>query len=126
MKSPVTAAVPTASASVGTHQPVGELLGMVLHPGVADRRGFDEPRDLAGGGRGADADGADRELAVADDGRGKDRLALGPHDRQPFAGDGLLVDHRVTVDDLAVDRDDFAGIDYDLVADHKRGGRDRA
>ena len=106
-------------------QPVGELLGVVLHPRIADRRGFDQLRDLPGGGEIADADGADRQLAVADDGRGEHGFAFRPHDRQALAGDGLLVDHGVAVDDLAVDRNDLARIDDDLVADHQLGGRYR-
>jgi len=36
------------------NQPIGKSLGMILHPGVADRRGFHEVHDLAGGGRRAD------------------------------------------------------------------------
>ena len=106
-------------------QPVGELLGVVLHAGVADRRRFDQPRDLPGGGEIADADGAHRQLAVADDGGGEHRFTFRPHDRQALAGDGLLIDHGVAVDDLAVDGNHLAGIDDDLVADHELGGRYR-
>jgi hypothetical protein len=62
-------------------QPVGELLGMVLHTGVADRRRFHEPRDLPGGGEIADADGAHGQLAVAHNRRGEHRFALRAHDR---------------------------------------------
>ena len=79
---------------------------------------FDEPRDLAGGSERADPNGAHRQLAVADDSGGKDRFALGAHDRQAFARDGLLIDHRMTVDDLAVDRNNLARIDHHLVAGH--------
>ena len=117
--------MPTARPSVGDDQPVGELLGMVLHARVADRRGFDQSRDLAGGGRRADAYGANRQLSVANDGGGEYRFALRPHDRQSLAGDRLLIDHGVTVDDLAVDRNDLAGIDDDLVADRELPSRNR-
>ena len=37
--------------------------------------------------------------------------------RQTFAGDGLLVDRGVAVDDLAVDRDHLAGIDHHQILD---------
>jgi hypothetical protein len=88
----------------------------------ADRRRFDERRDLPGGGRGAGADG---ELAVANDGRGEDDPAFVAHHRQALAGDGLLVDHGVAVDDLAVDRNHLTRIDDDQVADRESRCRDR-
>jgi len=106
-------------------QPVGELLGVVLHAGVADRRRLDQPRDLPRGGEIADADGARRQLAVSDDGGGEHGFTFRPHDRQALAGDGLLIDHGVAVDDLAVDGNYLAGIDDHLVADHELGGRYR-
>ena len=40
------AAVPVARAKRRQHQPIGKFLGVVLHPRVADRRRFDEARDL--------------------------------------------------------------------------------
>ncbi len=86
-------------------EPVGEAFGMVLHAGVADRRGFDQPHDLAGGGRRPDAQGTQRDLALADDGSGEGRFALAAMHRQALAGDRLLVDGGGAVDDLAVDRD---------------------
>ena len=89
---------------------------MVLHPRVADRRGFDEVHDLAGGRRRADPHRAHRDLAIANDGGGEHGLAHSPVHRQTFAGDGLLVDGGVAVDDLAVDRDHLAGIDHNEVA----------
>ena len=125
MKSAVSAARADRQSQRRHHQTVGKLFGVVLHPRVADRRGFDQRRDLAGGGLGADADGADGELAVANDGRGEDGRAPVAHHRQALAGDGLLVDRGVAVDDLAVDRDHLARIDHDEVADRelRRGDR---
>jgi hypothetical protein len=98
---------------------------VVLHARIADRGGFHESRDLTGRREGADSNCAHRDLAVADDGGGKHRFALGAHYRQAFARDGLLIDHRMTVDDLAVDRNDLARIDHYLVAGDKFAGRHR-
>ena len=44
------------------------------------------------------------------------------HDRQSLAGDRFLVDHGVTVDNLAVDRNDVAGIDDNMII-HRQLGR---
>ena len=75
--SAVSAALPTARPSVGSHQPVGEAFRVVLHPRVADRRAVDKLGDLAGGGVGADARGADGDLAFAQHGGGEHHLAGG-------------------------------------------------
>ena len=98
---------------------------MVLHAGVAHRRGLHEVGDLARRGVGADADGAQGQLAFADHRRRERRRALAARDRKAFAGDGLLVDGGETFDDLAVDRDHLAGIDDDEIAhcELRRGDR---
>ena len=81
--------------------------------------------DLPGSGLRADPNGADCQLTVADDGCGKRRLALAARDRQALARNGLLIDQRAPVDDLAVDRDHLAWVDDDLVADREFRCRDR-
>jgi hypothetical protein len=106
-------------------QAVRQPLGMVLHPGIADRRGLHEMGDLPGSGLRADPNGADCQLTVADDGCGKRRLALAARDRQALARNGLLIDQRAPVNDLAVDRDHLAWVDDDLVADREFRCRDR-
>jgi hypothetical protein len=116
---------PDRQAERRRHQPVGELLGMVLHPRIADRRRLDQPCDLPGRRGGADADGAHRQLAIADDCCREYRFPFRPHDRQSLAGDRLLIDHGVTVDDLAVDGNNFARIDDHFVARYQLGGRYR-
>ena len=99
------------------HEAVGEFLRVILHAGIADRRRLDQLSDLACGRRRTNANGADRELAVANNGCGEHRLTLAAHHRQPFAGDGLLIDHSVAVDDLAVDRNHVTRIDDHFIAD---------
>ena len=64
-----------ATPSVGSDQAVGEFFGVVLHARVADRRGIDQPHDLAGGGVGADARRAYRQLSFARHGRRERRFA---------------------------------------------------
>ena len=123
MKSPVSRGGSDRQAQSRRDEPVGELLGMILHARIADRRGFDQPRDLAGRRGGANPYGANRQLSVANDGGGEYRLAFRPHDRQSLAGDRFLVDHGVTVDDLAIDRNDVAGIDDDMIIDRQLGRR---
>ena len=107
------------------HQPVGETFRVVLHPRVADRRVVDELGDLAGGGAGPDAQRAHRDLALAQHGGGEHRLARRARDRQALAGDGLLVDQRGAVGDLAVHRDHLAGIDHHQIAGGELGGGHR-
>ena len=106
-------------------QPVGQPLGVVLHAGVADRRGFDETHDLSGRGVGADPGRAYRQMAIADYRRRERRVTLAARYRQAFAGDGLLVDQSLSGDDLAVDRDHAAVVDDDFVADCELAARDR-
>ncbi len=107
------------------NEAVGEALGVVLHAGVADRRGLHEMGDLARRGVDADAQRAHAQLSVAKDGGGEHCLAFAAGDRQAFAGDGLLVDRRASFDDLAVDGDHFAGINHHEIADRQFARRDR-
>ena len=112
---------PTASAQRRQHQAVGETFGVVLHARVADRRRVDQPHDLAGcrvrahpQSRGSSI--VPRAVTVAAKAASPDAA----HHRQALAGDGLLVDQRAAVDDLAIDRNHLAGIDHDLIADRQR------
>lgn len=54
---------------------------------------------------------------------GKHRIADRPRDRESFAGDGLLVDHGGTMEDIAVGRYHLTGIDDHHVADSQFGRR---
>ena len=117
LKSRVTAAVPTAKRKGRQDQPVGETLGMVLHAGVADRGRFHETRDLPRRGVDAHAQRPHAQLSVAQDGGGEGGVADAAGDRQAFSGDRFLIDRRAPLDDLPIDRDHFAGVDHDHVAD---------
>ena len=78
---------------------------------------FDQPNDLAGCRVRADPRRADGQLSLARHRGGEGRFADAAHHRQSLAGDGLLVDQRAALDDLAIDRNHLAGIDDDIIAD---------
>src|ERR1700743_1917663 len=119
-KSPPTAAVLAASASVGVTRRSANRSAwfcMRVSPiGADSTRCTIWPAVVALPTR-----RAHRDLAFADHGAGKGSLALAAADGEAFAGDGLLIDGGLALDDLAVDRDHLAGIDHDEIADRKLG-----
>ena len=116
LESAVSTALPTARPSVGATNRSAKRSAWFCMRVSPIGAAVDKLGDLAGGGVGADAGGADGDLAFAQHGRGEDHLATARGNGQAFAGDGLLVDHRGAVDHVTVDRDNLAGIDHDQVA----------
>ena len=100
-----------------------QLVGRLLARSTLDQgdHAIEEARTLFG--RDAHLDAVRQDLGAAGDGRAvAARLA---DDGRRFAGDGRFVDGGHTLDDLAVTRDDVAGLDQDDLADLQRMGPHR-
>ncbi len=96
---------------------IGELFGVVLHPGLANGSRFDHPDDLGEKGVGGGAFSTDVELAFLHDAGGIDAAVTAFGIGHRFAGDGALIDHRGAADHAAVDGDQIAVIGNDYIAD---------
>ena len=98
------------------HQPVGKTGGLVLRGGfqlLGFLDHFDDPVIAAAAHRLLHADDA---FALLRDRPGVDIAARPLCHRHGFAGDGRLIDHRLALGDLSVQRDQAAGAHDDLVA----------
>ena len=92
------------------------MLRVVLDAGLPHRRGAHEANDVGHHRLLADLRGFQVDLAFADDRGGIDAVAGSLGDRHRLAGEQLLVYRRLALDDDAVDRDQLAWINDDLVA----------
>ena len=99
-----------------------DLVRRLLPLGALDERDHAIEERVTGIRRDADLDPVRQHSRAAGDGR---PIAAGlADDRRRFAGDRRLVHRRDAFDDLAVGRDELAGLDHDHVALAQGGCRD--
>ena len=98
------------------HRLVGEPLALVLRGELVAGAVVQDLGDLRGRGLAARFLDRDMHLAGDHDGRCKDAVTHALLGRHRLARQCVLVDHRQTLDDDAVDRHHLAGVDSDDVA----------
>ena len=98
------------------HRLVGQPLALVLRGQLVAGRVVEDLADLGRGRLAARRLDRDEDLAGDHHRRGEDPVADALLGRCRLAGQGVLVDHRHSLDHVPVDRHDLAGVDDDDVA----------